>query len=69
MDGLFIHGRPAVEAASELIELYGHGAGLEAAARADRSRANGNVQHFCHWRQIERLIVALNSDEVEGTVH
>jgi hypothetical protein len=69
MDGLFIHGRPAVDAASELIELYGLGAGPEAAARADRSRANGNVQRFCHWRQIERLIVALSSDEIAGTVH
>lgn len=69
MDGIFIHGRPAVEAAAELIELYGLEAGPEAAARAHRSRSDGNVERFCHWRQIERLIVALSSDEVAGTVH
>ena len=69
MDGLFIHGRPAVDAAAELIELYGLDAGTEAAARAHRSRVDGNVERFCHWRQIERLIVALSSDVVAGTVH
>ena len=69
MDGLFIPGRPTVDAAAELIELYGLDAGSEAAARAHRSRADGNVERFCHWRQIERLIVALNSNEVAGTIH
>jgi hypothetical protein len=24
---------------------------------------------FCHWRQIERVIATLSSDEVQGTVH
>jgi hypothetical protein len=69
MDGLFIHGRPAVEAAAELIELYGLDAGSEAAARAHQSRDDGNVERFCHWRQIERLIAALSSDAVLDTVH
>jgi hypothetical protein len=27
------------------------------------------VLHFCHWRQIERVIVTLSDQEVRGTVH
>ena len=69
MDNPFIHGRLALADASELIERYGDDAGFEAAARAERSRDVGNVTHFCHWRQIERVIATLSSDEVRGTVH
>ena len=69
MDVPFIHGRPALNDASELIELYGDDAGFQAAARAERSRDDGNVARFCHWRQIERVIATLASDEVRGTVH
>lgn len=65
----FIHGRPALSDAAELIERYGEDAGLEAALRADRSRDAGNVARFCHWRQIERVVATLSSDEVLGTVH
>jgi hypothetical protein len=69
MDSLFIHGRPSLEDAAELIDLYGDDAGFEAAARAERSRDDGNVARFCHWRQIERVIATLSSDEILGTVH
>jgi len=69
MDAPFINGRIALADAAELIELYGESAELEAAARAGRSRADGNVVRFCHWRHIERLIATLSSDEVRGTVH
>ena len=69
MDTPFIHGRVALADASDLIERYGDDAGFEAAARAERSRDNGNVLHFCHWRHIERVIATLSSDEVRGTVH
>lgn len=69
MDTLFIHGRMALADASELIERYGDAAELEAAARARRSRGDGNVARFCHWRQIERVIAALSSAEVRGSVH
>ena len=65
----FIHGRPALADASDLIERYGDDAGFEAAARAERSRDDGNVVRFCHWRQIERVIATLSSDEVAGTIH
>jgi hypothetical protein len=58
----------AVDAA-ELIAHFGVHAASEAAARADRSRELGNVIHFCRWRQIERLIVLLASDERAGTIH
>jgi hypothetical protein len=69
MDAPFIHGRLALADASDLIDHYGDGACFEAAARAERSRNDGNVARFCHWRQIERVIVTLSSDEVRGTVH
>jgi hypothetical protein len=69
MDTPFIHGRLALADASELIDRYGDDAGFEAAMRAERSRDLGNVVRFCHWRQIERVIAALATDEVRGTVH
>jgi hypothetical protein len=69
MDTPFIHGRLALADAAELIEHYGDAAGGEAAARAGRSRNDGNVARFCHWRQIERVIATLSSDQVRGTVH
>ena len=65
----FIHGRLALADASDLIDRYGDSAGFEAAARAQRSRNDGNVARFCHWRQIERVIATLSSAEPVGTVH
>ncbi len=69
MDTPFIHGRLALDDASELIERFGDDAGFEAAARAERSRDDGNVARFCHWRQIERVIATLSCEEVRGSVH
>jgi hypothetical protein len=69
MDPPFISGRTALADAAELIEAFGDDAGLEAAIRAERSRDAGNVTRFCHWRQIERVIVTLSSEEVRGSVH
>jgi hypothetical protein len=69
MDSPFIHGRVALADAAELIERYGDDAGFEAAVRAERSRDDGNVARFCHWRQIERVIATLTNDEVTGTIH
>jgi hypothetical protein len=69
METPFIHGRPALADASELMQRYGDDAGFEAAARAERSRDEGNVARFCHWRQIERVIATLSSDEVRGSIH
>ena len=69
MDMPFISGRAALAEAAELMSRFGDDAGFEAAARAERSRDDGNVSRFCHWRQIERVIAALSCDEVAGTVH
>jgi hypothetical protein len=69
MQSLFIHGRHALADASDLIDRFGDDAGFEAAALAERSRDDGNVARFCHWRQIERVIATLSSDEVLGTIH
>ena len=69
MDAPFISGPAALADASALIDQFGDDAGLEAALRAERSRDAGNVTRFCHWRQIERVIVTLSSDEVRGSIH
>lgn len=69
MDSPFITGRPALADASDLIDRFGDDAALEAASLAERSRDDGNVVRFCHWRQIERVIATLSSEEVRGTVH
>lgn len=69
MDAPFISGRPALDDAAELIHRFGDNAAIEAAVRAERSRDTGNVVRFCHWRQIERVIVTLSSEEVRGSVH
>jgi hypothetical protein len=69
MDNIFIHGRAALADASDLMQRYGDDAGFEAASRAERSRDDGNVVRFCHWRQIERLIASLNNPDVLGTIH
>jgi hypothetical protein len=65
----FITGRAALDDAARLIDDFGDDAGFEAAARAEHSRDAGNVVRFCHWRQIERVIATLSSDEVRGTIH
>ena len=69
MNSPFIHGRAALADASDLMARYGDDAGFEAALRAERSRDDGNVARFCHWRQIERVIATLSSEEVRGSVH
>lgn len=69
MDCPYISGRPALTDASDLIERFGDDAGLEAAVRAERSRDSGNVARFCHWRQIERVIVTLTAEEIRGAIH
>lgn len=61
--------RATIDEAAEMISRFGDDAGFEAAARADGYRDAGNVVRFCHWRQIERVIVVLASDEVDGTLH
>ena len=65
----FITGRAALDDAAMLIDRFGNNAGYEAASRAEHSRDAGNVMRFCHWRQIERVIATLASDEVRGTIH
>lgn len=65
----YLSSRKSVDDAQQLMMRFGDNAGFEAAARADHSRDVGNHIRFCHWRQIERLIVLLACEEVVGTVH
>lgn len=69
MDIPFFMGRKALDDASTLMQDFGPHAEGEAASRAERSRVDLNVSRYCHWRQVERLLIALASDEVRGTVH
>ncbi|HEX8485684.1 hypothetical protein [Sphingomonas sp.] len=59
----------SVADAADLIAHHGNAARESAAARACAARAVGNHLRFCHWRQIERLILLLDTREVIGTVH
>jgi hypothetical protein len=61
--------RRSYDDAAALLETFGEHAGIEAALRADLSRERGNHIHFCHWRQIERMLVLLTVDQTMGTVH
>jgi hypothetical protein len=65
----FIASRDALLDACRLMDQHGDDAALEAAILAEGARDRGNVLRFCHWRQIERVIVALAAVEPEGTVH
>lgn len=69
MQLLYLPDRKSYDDAAELMAIFGDNAGYEAAARADRSLDAGNHIHFCHWRQIERLIVLLTYDQPLGTIH
>lgn len=61
--------RAAYAAATDLIARFGEGALDEAEARASTSRKQGNIVHFCRWRQTWRTIVMLCDEEMAGTVH
>ncbi len=65
----YLADRTCIGEADQLIAQFGDDAGFEAAARADRNRDLGNAVQFARWRQIERLIALLSSDEPFGTVH
>ncbi len=65
----YVADRDIYEGATDLIAGFGSAADIEAASRARVCREQGNVQHFARWRQIERLIPVLVSDEVMGTLH
>jgi len=66
---LYLADAAAVADADHLIATFGSSAGVEAAARASRSRDIGNYIHFCRWRQVERLIDLLEQRTAPGTVH
>jgi hypothetical protein len=55
--------------AAHLLTAFGTTAGAEAAARAEQSRRVGNHLHFCRWRQVGRLLSALDCTSVTGTIH
>lgn len=65
----YIPDRQTYEEACQLLSNFGESAGVEASERAEAARALGNHVHFCHWRQIERLLVIMNLDQCIGTLH
>jgi hypothetical protein len=66
---LHVTDRTAFAEAADLIARFGRYAGSEAQQRADRSRAVGNVIHFCRWREIGRAIAMLSGSEAHGSIH
>lgn len=64
----FFVDRAGADLAAEFMALFGPQASSEAAGRARRSRDCGNLVGYCRWRQVERLIDALE-DGTEATRH
>ncbi|HZG08248.1 MAG TPA: hypothetical protein VEZ70_04615 [Allosphingosinicella sp.] len=62
-------GRLVFAEAADLITRFGVHAVSEARLRAGRSRAVGNVAHFCRWREVERMIGTLDAKAAEGALH
>ena len=65
----FVPDRAAALDALRLLADHGDGAGLAAAREADRSRNLGNLVNFCRWRQVARLIAAMDAANGEQTRH
>lgn len=65
----YISNRKSYDDAAALMAMFGDAAGDEAAARADKYLDSGNHLRFCHWRQIERLILLLSYEHPLGTIH
>lgn len=65
----YISDRSHIAAAQELIALFGPMARIEAAARANHSRTQGNVIHFCKWREVSRLIDIFTEEPEDVTRH
>lgn len=59
----FVADHASARAALCLLDDYGAAALGEAGARARQSRDRGNVVMFCRWRQIERLLGAMQGDD------
>lgn len=69
MAAMYLADAQQIVEAAEMIAAFGEQAPMEAAIRAGQMRDIGNHVHFCRWRQTERLIAVLVSDEAIGTVH
>ena len=65
----FVNDRARIYDAEGLIETFGDDAVRHAASRAARSRDLGNVAHYCRWRQVERIIAALDRPAEGHTRH
>lgn len=65
----FVPDRAAALDAVRLLDDYGDGAGDAAAREANRSRDLGNLVNFCRWRQVARLIAAMDDAGGEQTRH
>ncbi len=61
--------RMAYDEADNMLTILGQSAALHAADNADDARERGNHIRFCHWRQVERLIVMLSVQKSFGTIH
>jgi len=61
--------REAYDEADNMLTILGSSAAIHAADNADQARERGNHIRFCHWRQVERLIVMLNVQKSFGTIH
>ena len=69
MAAMYLADAQQVADAADLIATFGEQAPVEAAIRAGHMRDIGNYLHFCRWRQTERLVALMGSEEAVGTIH
>lgn len=69
MAAMYLADAQQVADAADLIATFGEQAPVEAAIRAGHMRDIGNYLHFCRWRQTERLVALMVSEEAVGTIH
>ncbi|MEO1044267.1 MAG: hypothetical protein AAFX04_02375 [Pseudomonadota bacterium] len=61
--------RKAFEEALNMVEVLADAAGDQAEDNARRARDLGNHIHFCHWREVRRIIATLGARTISGTVN
>jgi hypothetical protein len=65
----FLSGPRAVADAAMLAREFGSDACAAAALRAAQSRARDNSRAFCHWREVERMVMWFDGDINGATRH
>ncbi|WOE76064.1 hypothetical protein [Alterisphingorhabdus coralli] len=61
--------RSACDEAMNMIDLLGDAAAEQAERNANNARNKGNHIHFCHWRDVRRMVAQLQCGCVSGAIN